>query len=485
MDLQEGRRARSRRQKVKRGKAPGAVSVCAGLERFPIRLHRIGALSLCFVAFSRCKVVSTLLENALVGSVLVVLAASQQAQAQQASEPQAPTSAWGQGSVDALLRQSSAPVSQPVTTLGSFQLLSSLSASAMYNENISASPGAEREGFYYTLHPELRAASQWRQHRLELFAGGDGRVYQDYASDNQANFYTGAEGEIDIYHDLQVLMQTRYSLHHEERGTADSLFNYRNPIQVESIDSFISVNKQFNRLWFQFGSEVLTNSYSNIALLADRGLDYIDKSFRSGQIYRVVNRSGYEFSGKTSIFIENYYDWRNYEAPTYNSDGYRILGGVRYGLTTFLRGELAAGWMHEGFSAIGRSNLDTYSYRMQVQWEPTPLFNVALVGNRDLATPSEYYGGSSRLNTEAGVRAQYSLRPDVQLNAGAGYELLDYIDRYQHDAYFRCQGSLIYQWWRHMAFSLNYVHEAYVGGDNGSGLNYGRDSIIAGVAAQY
>jgi hypothetical protein len=141
--------------------------------------------------------------------------------------------------------------------------------------------------------------------------------------------------------------------------------------------------------------------------------------------------------------------------------------------------------MHEGFNAIGRANLDTYTYRTQVLWEPTPLLNVALVGNRELAGPSEYYGGSSRLNTEAGVRTQYALKADVQLNVGAGYEWFDYIDKYKQDTLFRYQGSVIYQWRKYLAFSLTYVHEAYAGGDNISGVDYGRDSIIAGVAAQY
>src|SRR5688572_32941747 len=40
------------------------MGVCRQLEPFPFRLNRNGALSLCLVAFSRRKPVSTLLENA-------------------------------------------------------------------------------------------------------------------------------------------------------------------------------------------------------------------------------------------------------------------------------------------------------------------------------------------------------------------------------------------------------------------------------------
>lgn len=402
-------------------------------------------------------------------------------------------------SVNTLLSQTPDMGLHPLTSLGSFLLVSSLGASAIYNGNLHADNSVERAGMVYSVSPELRAISQWARHSLELFVGGDGRFYQEYASENQTNFHAGARGSLDIYHDLHLLMQARYDSRHEQRGEGESFVNFRTPVQTESLDASASLNKQFNRLWLQFGGTVRTSSYHDAVLLTDRGAVPLDQGYRSGDMYEVSGRAGYEFSDRMSLFVEKAYNWRDYGDQSFDSEGARLLGGLRYEFSSLVRAELAAGWMQQAFKSAERTNIDTFSYRAQLLWDPTPFVSVALLSNREIGDPSalpglssHVIGGrgalhdpSSRVNTEAGLRVTYAFRPDLQIMGGAGYDWIDYIDRNQMDNRVRLTGGAQYDFSQHLSFSLRYMHDAYLSSSEAPVIDYGRDAITAGVTARY
>jgi hypothetical protein len=357
--------------------------------------------------------------------------------------------------------------------------------SALYNTNLSASPSAVKDGMVYSVQPELRAKSQWSRHSLELYAGGEGRLYQDYSSDTQLNGKLGLNYVIDIYHDLHLLSGIHYINTHEERGTGDSFLAYSKPINKESLAGNAFISKEFNRLWIQFGGSFVNNNYNSALLPTSNGSLILNEGFRSGDIYKAEGRAGYELSARTSLFVDSSYNWRNYADQAFDSSGYSLLGGVKHEFSNFFRGELAVGWMHEGFDSIDRSSIDTYAYHGQIQWAPTSVISVTFLGNRQLGEPSSFYGGSSRVDTEAGLRVNYALRENVILSGAAGYDWINFVDANRVDDVLKMQGSAMYNITSKMSLSLSYTHEGYVSGPSISNIDYGRDTITAGVVAHY
>jgi hypothetical protein len=388
-------------------------------------------------------------------------------------------------SVDKLLQDAQDVNGKPLTSAGSFLLLSSVTGSAQYNADLSASRSAPKDGMVYAIRPMLQAKSQWSRHSLELYVGGEGRLYQDYSSDTQLNGEVGANSVIDIYHDLHLLTGIHYINTHEERGFGDSLVAYSKPINKEALDANAYIYKQFNRLWVQFGGSITNNSYGNALLPTPDGSLTVNEGFRSGDIYKAEVQSGYQLTDKTSLFVENTYNWRKYAYQAYDSSGYTIIGGVKHDFSSFLQGLAAAGWMHEEFPSAERTNIDTYTYRGEMKWKPTSLVTVTVLGNRRLGEPSSFYGGSSRVNTEAGLRIDYLLLNNVILSGMARYDWIDLVDVNRIDDVVRMRGSAIYNITQKASLSLSYTHEECISGPPTANIDYGRDTITAGVIARY
>lgn len=371
-------------------------------------------------------------------------------------------------------------VPHPGVTIGSFLFQSSVTAAATFDDNVFATPNNRKSDIFYTIDPEIRAVSQWSRHSLEFEIGGIGSFAQTYPREAESSFHAGANGVIDVRHDLHILASAAYIASYEPRGTGESFFLYDSPIRYQTLNGALSVNKEFNRLWVQSGVAVSNTTFDNARL---HGV-VVDQSFRDGTVTQLDTRIGYEISGRTSVFVEGIYDWRTYHDSTFDGEGYRVLGGVKYEFTTLIRGEFAAGFLHEDFDSLFRNTIDTYTYRAQILWSPTPLITVGLIGGRDLNSPSAFLKGSNVINSQAGVRVDYAFKRYLTFYGITSFGWENYVDVNRNDNFWKVGGGAAYQFNPDWAVVLSYDHLEYVSNVIPN-VDYDINRVTLGLSAHY
>lgn len=308
--------------------------------------------------------------------------------------------------------------------IGAFLLLPNITADLAYDDNVFATRTNRLDDFILEAIPELRLVSHWSRHSLDFLAGVKGTLYENHSSEDRADVYTGARGVMEIQRDLKMSADVRYERGHEARGTGDSFYIFDDPVEYGRFESGLSIWKQFNRLWTQFGGTARRYDFEN----AQIGTTVFDQDYRDETTYEVYNRTGYELSPKTSIFGEAAYRTGDYRDTQFDGEGYRVLAGVEYEFSQLVRGNFAAGYLSHGFDQDVLRDIGTWTYNAQIFWDPTPLTRFSMVGKREVGVAVLEGTNSSRLTSELGLRADYEIRRDVRLTGIASYEWIDFED---------------------------------------------------------
>jgi hypothetical protein len=156
---------------------------------------------------------------------------------------------------------------------------------------------------------------------------------------------------------------------------------------------------------------------------------------------------------------------------------------VRYELTRLASAEAAIGYLHHDPDGA-LNEIDTWTYRAQLTYDVTPLMVIALVGSRDVSSPSQVSAGSNRLHSDFGIRGDYAIRRDVTLMAGAGYGWVDYVDGTQEDDYLRLTTGAEYMFRPWLSLWTNYAYLHY---DSNAVpvIDYDKSVFAVGVRARY
>ena len=396
-----------------------------------------------------------------------------------ADEAAAGASSYLPSDVSGLLAPGSRRYS-PGIRAGSFIVLPEARASLVFDDNVFAKPTNTKSDWYTNVDARVGVVSNWSRHALELYAGGGGRFYNDYDSENVGYGDVGIAGRLDIQRDFYVKAYAGYRYGFEERGSGESFQNFLKPIETQTIGAGALVHKRFNRLWGEVSGAVRDEEYFDAKVL----LGNIDQSFRNGTAYEATARLGYEISPKTSVFVETSYDTREYEDSRLDGDGYKVGAGFRYELTRITSAEAAFGYRSYDPDLPTLRVIDDWYYRAQLRWDVSPLLTVALVGSRDVGSPSQYARGSNRINTEAGVRADYAFKRDITVHAGFAYGESEYVDGSRDDDYYRITLGADYWFRPWLSLWANYSYLDYESTITPT-IDYDRSIVSVGLKTQY
>lgn len=392
--------------------------------------------------------------------------------------PSAPSFGALPASVDSLLTTGSRRLA-PGIRMGSFIVNPSAEASVSYDDNVFATKTNRQKDSVTNIDAGVAAVSNWSRHALELYAGGGGLFYADNTSEDRGYFNAGVSGQLDVTRDLYLTSYAKYAFGYEPRGSGESFIGFQKPIEKQTVEGGGTIHKSFNRIWVETGVSARHEEYGNGKLASGAT---VDQSFRNGTSTQVVGRVGYELSPKTSAFVEGAWNNRDYNSSRFNAEGYSASVGVRYEFTRLVKGEAAVGYMNYNASS-NLNDVGTWSYRGQLVWLATPLMQVALVGSRDLGSPSAISTGSNRVTSDIGVRADYAWRRDVTFSAGIAYQNVDYVDIDRNDDYIRLLFGAEYQWSTALSVFANYSFTDLLSTD--STVEYDRNSVMVGLRARY
>jgi hypothetical protein len=365
---------------------------------------------------------------------------------------------------------------------GGFTYLPRVSASSLYDNNIFATPSNREGDVYMNMDGQLGIVSNWSRHALEFYFGGGGNRYLDHTSETTGYANAGVAGRLDVRRDLWLTSYGRYQYGFEPRGFGESFQPFERPIKTQTLDGGMLVHKSFNRLWSELSTSARRQEFSSGELTDGT---HVEQSFRDGTINDVRSRLGYEFSPRTSAFLESAYEWRNYDDSRFDSTGYKLLTGLRYEFTRLVNAEVAVGYLHHNSDGI-LDDIDTWAYRAQLRYDITPLVAAEIVGSRDVGSPSMDLGiaASNRVDSEFAVRVDYAIRRQVTLMVGAGLGWVDYVDTTRRDNYVRITTGLEYEFRPSLSLWANYSFLTY---DSNlvPTIDYDKSVFSVGVVTRY
>jgi hypothetical protein len=306
------------------------------------------------------------------------------------------------------------------------------SAGVFYDSNVFSSPTNRQSDFATRFSAGLRAHSLWERHALDLSLKTDSALYRDHTSLNETNVDFDAKGRLDIDHSTQLLGHLQAAYLHDDVGSLTSPAGAIEPTPYGFFSSGLALRKEFGRFTVSGGGQVDAYNYGSVRA-ADGSL--INQDSRDGQIYTVHERIDYAFSEKFGVFASlenNKRDFRGSPAGSRDSSGYRGLAGIDVELTHLIKGEFAAGYLHQNFESPTIGDISGPAYRAMLTWSPTRRLDVHFNAEQVITTTADTSVAGVLANSFQ-VGADYEIQPGLTLSPLFIYEKDDFKNSPRND----------------------------------------------------
>lgn len=303
----------------------------------------------------------------------------------------------------------------PIVTTGVF-----------YDDNVFSLSANRLSDAAYFLRPEIALRST-NLNNAEIAANAfiEKRWYNRFSSEDQINGAFAVAGSALVNPDMQIVGRAQFFHGHEERGAVNTITNtFDRPIAYDQAEFAGAVNNRFGRIWTSTGASALLIRYRD----ATTAGTITSQDYRNGSVVQVPVRLGYVVAPLTSVFGEVTYNRRNFGVEAFDSDGYRVVGGVLWeaGPGARIKGEIYAGYMNQDYTGVTLLPVSTWTAGGALAWLPAPNWTVTLEARRDAREASLSGGvvpddGVSVIQSLVAARADYRIAPNLVIGAGISY----------------------------------------------------------------
>jgi hypothetical protein len=309
--------------------------------------------------------------------------------------------------------------------VGTFKVVPIVTNAVFYDDNVFALSSNRLSDWAYILRPELAIRSNnWNNAELAANAFVEKRWYNRFSSEDQVNGALSVAGSALLNPNTQIVGRAQYFHGHEERGSVNTVTNqFDRPVSYDQGDLGLALNNRWGRVWTSVGGSALIVRYDD-ATLAGVG---ISQDYRNGNVIQLPLRMGYVIAPSTSIFGEFAYNRRNFEVNAFDSEGYRLVGGILWepGPGSRLKGEIYGGYLRQDYDGLLQP-VSTWTAGAALAWIPATNWTVTFEARRD-AREASLSGGVvpndpvAVVQTLAAVRADYQIMPNFIVGAGISY----------------------------------------------------------------
>lgn len=272
----------------------------------------------------------------------------------------------------------------------------------MYDSNVYNIETGELDDFVAILKPELLFQTEMTRHYAEVKLGAELRRYADITSENSEQFELSGRSKLDLGTRVGLETEGGIARRIEQRGTAGDQFFTDNPVVYTTSWAGVELSRTGGTLELFGGAEIEKLDYSNASSL---GVP-INLGIRDVQILKARARVQYALGPATKFFVEGEVNEVEYDlntAPSRDSSGYSVLGGIHYQLTALIEVEAAFGYNNQNFDNPLAESVSGIDYALSASWTPTPRWEVTANGERSIeASPIG--------NAPALVRSQFDLK---------------------------------------------------------------------------
>ncbi|HEX8471791.1 MAG TPA: outer membrane beta-barrel protein, partial [Brevundimonas sp.] len=284
--------------------------------------------------------------------------------------------------------------------------------------------------------------------------------YQDNGSENFTNYQVGGTGQVDVRRDTSIGFGADYGKFTELRTSNNAPTNVAEPVEYDQTGANLQLVHSFNRLRLLGRIDRVELDYQN-GVDALGGQVFQDDRDRS--VTAVTGRSEYAVSPDTAVFFEAVFNTREYDlsppdvVTDRDSDGSEISLGANFDISRLARGEVQLGYLTQDYTAADLEDFANLTGRARLEWFPSDLLTVSFVTGRTVEDATGA-GISGYLSTTAGLTADYEVRRNLVLSAGATYEAADYGDIDRDDNTWTSQIEATYKVNRTLAISAGFEH---------------------------
>jgi hypothetical protein len=365
---------------------------------------------------------------------------------------------------------------------GSWMFSPALISGGFYDSNVFSSNTMKRSDIAAVIEPSLRARTLWERHGIDVTLDTQSTEYHGNPGLDQTNASLKGNAWFDIAHDLAVLTNFQVAHLNVGVGTLSSPSGAVQPTPYNLLSGDVTVRKEFNRLTTSIG--LRTDSYDYGSTRAQNGT-VINQDALDGQIYSLHGRVDYAFSPILGWFgsVEgNQRNIRGTPSQSLDSQGYRALTGVTFGLTNLISGEFGVGYVEQRFVDPTIGTIAGPSYRAKLTWRPTRLLDIHFKAEQ-LVTETSDTSSSGVLANALQLGLDYELRRNVIVSLAGGYESDRFFGQTRKDHVITSDASIKYLLNRFGAISL--FHRYTARNSDNPAFSFDKHQVGINVTAQF
>ena len=298
-----------------------------------------------------------------------------------------------------------------------FTLWPDLRVQTTHDDNVFAAERAPQAAVVVRLTPQIAARSDWGRHGLEGHARLDIDRNLDFDSENVVDARLGASGRLDVNRGAWITAGADYAHAHDPRTAAGVDATTARPVAYDLASARLEAVRTAGRLRLSARAEAARTDYRDGVNAAGGAVEQDD---RDRTVLRLGGRADYAVSPGLAVFVQMAGDERDHRRiagrPSRTSSGGQILAGVDFERGGLMRGEIAAGYLRQGYRDAAFGDIDGFSGRARVSWFVTPLTTIVVTASRSVQDAA-VVGASGALRTEAAVAADHELLRNLILSA--------------------------------------------------------------------
>lgn len=344
--------------------------------------------------------------------------------------------------------------------IGNFFYYPSVSETIVYDSNIYGQAKDPVADWRFITSPKITVQSQLPRHVFDMTVFGRFVNFARNTDQNYANFGAAARGAIHIDHAHTFSASVSARREHEERSAITASQAAAEPVPVDQLRASVGLTRDAGRLYGTIAASAEKLDYHSVPAI---GGGRLNQDYRDQELYSAHIRAGYRISPGFDLVakVRGIRQFNEPEAAGFedrDSTGYEISAGLAFETDPLLKWRILGGYGERTFDRADLGRVSTSILEAHMQWLATDRLTVTAVASREIA---DEFGAddNGRIETGAGITADYEIRHDLYATVNVGYTDADFIGSSRNDQIFEAGVSLDYHVSKNALVTLGYTYE--------------------------
>ncbi len=360
-----------------------------------------------------------------------------------------------------------------------WMLFPSFFVGAVFDDNLYQSTTDRVSGAGVKLRPSIVADLDAGIHHTTVFANGDFNIYPDQSDANTVNAQAGFSHKWEAMRDLIFQIGGDYERHTDiyNNGVVTTPFAtvggvIASPERYNVFGGYVSGLKSFDRFFVGLSASSYGTTYDTLYTTTGP----LDQAYRDNLVTTVTGRLGYSVTPLLYAYMESAGNFHNFSGDTtydliapnvqsagtiYNSEGYRVVGGLGTDRISLFKGEIYAGYQQQLYDYAAFGSPSSPVYGGKISWFPTRAVTITAALDETYQdsglTTSNNPTGSAAHVTAATTTMQYAMAREWNASISGGYADVLYVVGGRHDHRWNAGSTLNYEIARNLFATFNYT----------------------------